>query len=82
MSNWPMQTGSQEIVMLAMIELFERRFDLTLQVHDELHALIDEDKADAACVEMQDVMENTVKLDAPLQAVPHAGLCWEDVKAA
>lgn len=80
MSNWPMQAGAQEIMMLIMIVLNELGFDQTLQVHDEIHILIDEDKADQACVTVEDVMENTVQLDAKLQAKPKARSNWEDAK--
>lgn len=79
-SNWPMQAGAQEIVAAAMIELHKIGFRLTLQVHDELHALVDEDKADAAINTMQEVMQCTTPLDAYLKAVPAAGKSWEACK--
>jgi DNA polymerase-1 len=77
-SNWPMQAGAQEIVLAAMIALDEREYDMTMQVHDELHVLVDEDKDENTCVVMQDVMEHTTELEAYLRAVPKAGSCWED----
>ncbi len=79
-SNWPMQAGAQEIVAAAMVELHRRGFVQTLQIHDELHALVDEDKADEAAKTMREVMENTVQLDAYLKAVPSAGKSWNEAK--
>lgn len=80
MSNWPMQAGAQEIMMLIMIALYEAGFAQTLQVHDEIHVIIDEDKIEHNTVVMEDIMENTVQLAAKLQAKPHAGRSWEDAK--
>jgi DNA polymerase-1 len=79
-SNWPMQAGAQEIVLAAMIALLEAGYEQTLQVHDEIHILVDEDKADAACGNVEEIMEHTTPLDAPLKAVPHAATNWEDGK--
>lgn len=79
-SNWPMQAGAQEIMMMSMISLHQRGFVQTLQIHDEIHALVDEDKAESAAKVMQETMERTVELDAPLRAEPSAGDSWQGCK--
>lgn len=79
--NWPMQTWAQEIVAASMVELHRRGIQQTLQVHDELHAIVPEDKVDLAEAAMEAVMENHYQLQAPLTAEPHHGKTWEDAKA-
>lgn len=79
-SNWPMQAGGQEVTAAAMLQLDREGFNLTLQVHDELHALVPEDRVDAAIPRMKDIMEHAWPLRAYLKAEPKAGANWEETK--
>jgi len=76
--NWPMQTGGQEIVIAAMLALDELGETMSLQVHDELHFMVPEDRDDFSAI--QHAMEHTTQLDAPLRADPHVGSTWEETK--
>lgn len=78
--NWPMQTWAQEAMAAMMVEIDRRGIGQSLQVHDEIHALVPEDRVEWAEKEMQDVMENFYPLLAPLQAKPHHGINWEQAK--
>lgn len=77
--NWPEQAGANEIVQAAMIACDDHGFTQSLQVHDELHFQIPEDRVEYSIPRIQDDMETTTKLDACLKAVPKAGLCWDEV---
>lgn len=77
-SNAPLQAGAQEIVLAAMIALFLAGFEMTLQVHDEIHSLVDEDNQRAQ--EMKEILEHTTELDAYLKAEPSVGSNWEEGK--
>lgn len=78
--NWAMQAGSQEIVFMVMIALAEAGLTQSLQVHDELHFWEREDNLAISIPRIQDIGEHTIKLEAPLKFVPHAGATWEDGK--
>lgn len=78
--NWPMQAGGQEVVFMVMIALAEAGFIQDLQVHDELHFWVRPDDLDRSIKVIQEIGENTIKLDAPLSFKPHAGANWEDCK--
>lgn len=79
-TNWPMQSGGQEITAAAMIELDRLGFEMTLQVHDELHFLVREDDVARDEPLIRNAMENAVPLDAPLIAKPAHGRNWEEGK--
>jgi DNA polymerase I-like protein with 3'-5' exonuclease and polymerase domains len=78
--NEPMQAGGQEVTAAAMVRLDQAGFTMTLQVHDEIHALVPEDKAEAKAKEMKDIMETAWPLRAYLKAEPKYGLTWESTK--
>lgn len=78
--NWPEQTGAQEVVLAAMIAMHEAGFDMSLQVHDELHFMVDPDDVDKALVTIQELGEHSTELDAKLTFKPHSGLMWEECK--
>ncbi len=80
MTNWPMQAGGQEVVLAAMIALWEAGVQMSLQVHDELHFMVPEDELEAALPLIQDLMEHTTRLEAPLKASPGVGANWEEAK--
>lgn len=79
-SNVPMQGGGQEITGRAMVRLHAQGFALTLQVHDELHAIVPEDRVDVAKAEMKYTMEHAWPLEAYLKAEPSDGANWMDAK--
>ena len=78
--NWPMQAGGQEITAAAMLRIAARGLVQTLQVHDEIHVLADEDRAEAVAAEVKDAMEGAFPLRAYLKAEPKAGRNWEECK--
>ena len=78
--NFPMQAGGQEITAKAMVDLDAAGFDLVLQVHDELHAWVDEDRADLECHNMKTIAESAWPLRAYLKAEPKHGASWEGCK--
>lgn len=78
--NWPEQTGAQEIVLAAMIAMHEAGLDMSMQVHDELHFMVDPDKVDLVLPQIQLLGETTTLLEAPLSFKPHKGFTWEECK--
>lgn len=84
--NYPEQAGAAEVVIVAMIAaalcdvLRRLGFVLIMQVHDELIGHVPEDKADEACRVLKLHMEETIVLEADLQAEPHHGPNWEEAK--
>lgn len=78
--NWPMQAGGQEVTAAAMVALYRAGFAMTLQVHDEIHALVPEDEADQAAESMKHLMETAWPLRAHLKAEPKYGHNWEESK--
>lgn len=78
--NWPMQAGGQEVVFMVMIALAAAGLTMSLQVHDELHFMVDPDKVDLVVPEIQRIGETTIQLDAPLTFKPKAGATWEECK--
>lgn len=78
--NVPMQGGGQEITAEAMIRLEQAGFEMTLQCHDEIHCLVDDDKADIAKGEMKRIMEAAWPLEAYLKAEVGYGKSWYDAK--
>ena len=78
--NWAMQAGGQEIVFMVMIALAEAGLTQSLQVHDELHFWVRPEDVDRDIPRIQEIGENTIKLDAPLIFKPHAGETWEGCK--
>lgn len=77
--NWPMQAGGQEITGAAMVALSEAGVEQTLQVHDEIHAIVPEDRVDEVAKIMQDRMENTTVMRG-LRAKPAWAANWELAK--
>ncbi len=70
--NVPMQGSAADIIKLAMIECSgvtaDKGYDayMVLQVHDELVFEVKEAQADDFARDMQEIMENVMKLDVPL----------------
>jgi DNA polymerase I-like protein with 3'-5' exonuclease and polymerase domains len=78
--NWPMQAGGQEVVFMVMIALAQAGLTMSLQVHDELHFMVDPDDLELVLPRIQEIGETTITLEAPLSFKPHAGTTWEEVK--
>lgn len=84
--NYPMQAGGQEVTAAAMIMaaadevLRQCGYEMTLQVHDELVGLVDEDNADRATERLTWVMCNALPLAAPLKVEAHHAERWSEAK--
>lgn len=78
--NWPMQTGAQEIILATMIAADDEDIIMSLQVHDELHFMVDPEEVDRVESHIQLIGETTTHLDAPLSFKPHHGLSWDAAK--
>lgn len=85
--NYPMQSGGQEIMALALILIHadpllkELGFELSLVVHDEVVGWAPEDNAERALVRVNELMVTAVELQAPLLAEGHTGLSWSESKS-
>lgn len=82
-SNHPMQEGGSKVAMIWMLLCAAAGVDPSLQVHDELHAVLDEDTAD----DDVNIMATTAAeageilgLQCPLKGAGKHGACWEDTK--
>src|SRR5699024_7961989 len=84
--NTPIQGSAADIIKKAMIDLHEKLIDeklkarMLLQVHDEL--ILEAPKEEIAALKeiVPAVMENTVKLDVPLEVDYEYGETWYDAK--
>ncbi len=84
--NTPFQGSSADIIKKAMVEIYNKlkkeklNSKMILQVHDEL--VFDVDKKEQAKMAkiVEDIMENTYKLDVPIKVDINFGNDWYDVK--
>ncbi len=80
--NAPLQGSAAEIIKLAMIQvnqiLPKDQAKLLLQVHDELVFEVDESIAAELSTQIQEVMQNVVKLSVPLLVEVGQGLNWDE----
>ncbi|WGK57219.1 DNA polymerase I [Pantoea sp. SS70] len=83
--NAPMQGTAADIIKRAMIAvdgwLLEQKDDavrMIMQVHDELVFEIRSDAVDSAIKTIRDLMENSMKLDVPLQVEVGTGDNWDE----
>ncbi|MDD3048680.1 MAG: DNA polymerase I [Bacilli bacterium] len=84
--NTPIQGSSADIIKKAMVEIYNKFNDLKLkskmiiQVHDELiFDVVKEEKEKVAKI-VEDIMENTYKLDVPIKADINFGDNWYQAK--
>lgn len=85
--NMPIQSGAQGVLKLAMAQIEDEteiafrsnniRVEPLLQVHDELIWDIEEDKVDAVSGYFGEIMNQVVRLRAPLKSEASAGKRWE-----
>ncbi|WP_026701415.1 DNA polymerase I [Salibacterium aidingense] len=84
--NTPIQGTAADIIKKAMVEVSEaldsRRLKsrLLLQVHDELIFEVPPEEMDTMKELVPDIMEQTMKLDAPIKADVSYGETWYDAK--
>lgn len=84
--NTPIQGTSADIIKKAMIEIHEAleekglQSKMVLQVHDELIFDVKEDEKEIVSALVTDIMENTYKLDVPLEVDTEYGTNWYNVK--
>ncbi len=81
--NAPLQGTAADIIKLAMIDIHEQikeRDDIRMimQVHDELVFEIDESAVDTWLPQLQQRMENVVKLSVPLKVEGGVGGNWDE----
>ncbi|MDP1629395.1 MAG: DNA polymerase, partial [bacterium] len=84
--NMPVQGLAADIIKMAMIRI-EREFDLErqdikmiLQVHDELVFEIKDDIIEEKAKKIKEIMENVLKLSAPIVVEIKAGKNWGEMK--
>ena len=71
--NTPIQGSSADILKKAMIEIYNKfnnlklKSKMLLQIHDELVFNVHKDELDTVKTIVKDIMENTYKLDVPLE---------------
>lgn len=84
--NTPIQGSSADILKKAMLEIdeyFEKnhlKSTMLLQVHDELIFNVVKDEKDIVTKVVKDIMENTIKLNVPLEVDIEFGENWYDAK--
>jgi DNA polymerase-1 len=82
--NAPMQGTAADIIKQAMIDIFawQQTCDLdikmVMQVHDELVFEVKTEHVDVAKEKIQELMENAVQLDVPLEVAIDQGANWEE----
>lgn len=83
--NAPMQGTAADIIKKAMIAVYQWQQTLTtpfarmiMQVHDELVFEVHEDHVEDVKPIIHQLMENTVKLDVPLQVSIGTGKNWDE----
>ena len=82
--NAPIQGGAADIIKAAMIKIPKQlnasgiRAKMLLQVHDELIFEIPEDELEKSQTIIKEIMENTVKLDIPLNVDVGYGENWAE----
>jgi DNA polymerase-1 len=83
--NTIFQGSASDIIKLAMNAIetkYKNRDDMKvlLQIHDELVFEIKEDICDEASKDIQNIMENIIKLNVPLKTTLSIGKNWGDLK--
>ena len=84
--NTPIQGSAADIIKLAMVnfdkEIQNQDFHahLLLQVHDELIFELPEAEVEAFSKFIEDIMDNAIDLDVPLQVDTNYGPTWYDAK--
>lgn len=84
--NTPIQGSSADIIKKAMIELFDKmnemklKSKMILQIHDELIFDVSKDEEETLKKLVKEVMENTCKLEVPLEVEISLGANWYDAK--
>lgn len=84
--NTPIQGSSADILKKAMLEIdeyFEKnhlKSTMLLQVHDELIFNVAKDEKDIVAKVVKGIMENTIKLNVPLEVDIEFGENWYDAK--
>ena len=80
--NAPIQGTASDIMKKAMVTVYESLpHPLLLQVHDELLFEVPEDEVADAAQEINQILENVVKLNVPLKANIAWGKNWEEAHA-
>lgn len=84
--NMPIQGLSSDLMKLAMIEIYSKIISgneavkMILQIHDELLFEIREEKVGEISEKIRDIMENIIKLKAPIAAEVKVGDNWGELK--
>lgn len=81
--NVPIQGSAADVMRLAMIDLAPKlagKAKLLLQIHDELIAECDDDKAKEVSQIMKETMENAYDLGVPLVVETAIGQNWGELK--
>ena len=80
--NTPIQGTAADILKKAMVEIYDEfrkrnlKSKMLIQVHDELVFNVLKDELDEVKAIVQDIMENTFKLDVPLKVDIEVGENW------
>ena len=84
--NTPIQGTAADILKKAMVEIYDEfrkrnlKSKMLIQVHDELVFNVLKDELDEVKAIVQDIMENTFKLDVPLKVDIEVGENWYEAK--
>lgn len=84
--NTPIQGSAADIIKLAMVnydkEIKEKDFHarLLLQVHDELIFELPKEEVEDFSAFIENIMDNAIELDVPLQVDTNYGTTWYDAK--
>lgn len=84
--NTPIQGSAADIIKLAMVNydkaIQETEFNahLLLQVHDELIFELPESEVEAFSAFIEEIMDNAIELEVPLQVDTNYGPTWYDAK--
>jgi DNA polymerase I len=63
--NTPVQGSASDIIKIAMIKT--NKYNIVLQIHDELVFEVEEDKVETYSKEIKEIMENVLNLKVPLK---------------
>ena len=80
--NYVIQGSAADILKVAMLRLQDAGYVPSLQVHDELLFEVEPSNADAALLEIKNIMEGVVTLTVPLVVDIHKGGNWNAAKGA
>jgi DNA polymerase-1 len=84
--NTPIQGSSADIIKKAMIEIYQEinnrnlSSKMILQVHDELVFDVKKEEKEVMAKIVEDIMENTYKMDVPIKVDINFGNDWYDTK--